>query len=442
MQRFRVSLLRYERPYESVKRVVQYSDGLKGLSPDLHVFIKPNIVFWTKECSFPKWGVITTSRVVEDIVRILKEMGITKITIGEGIVTFRPKDRQTPMHAFKSLGYLELKKRYGIKVIDVFDRPFKKIELSDGLKLNFNVDALESDLLINLPVLKTHAQAVVSLGIKNLKGLIDINSRKRCHGADPIKDLNFNIARLSDKMPPMFTLIDGIFTLEQGPGFDGKARRSDILIASDDVLSADMVGAKVLGYEPKDVPHLLIASQNHKRPADLSDIDVVGERLEDLISFHEYDFPYGNDNNLPLPLVRMGIKGLSYPKYDSTLCTYCSHLNGAIIYSIMRAWKGRPWDDVEILTGKIMRPSGKMKKTILVGKCMYSLNRDDPSIREMIAVKGCPPDPEDVINALHKAGIEVEPDILKNLEKYPCIFMKKYRGRKEFDEDFFTFKEY
>ena len=39
---------------------------------------------------------------------------------------------------------------------------------------------LESDFLVNIPVLKTHVQTVVSLGIKNIKGLIDIESRKKC----------------------------------------------------------------------------------------------------------------------------------------------------------------------------------------------------------------------------------------------------------------------
>lgn len=40
---------------------------------------------------FPKWGVITTSCVLEDMVIILKERGINDITIGEGTVTGKPK---------------------------------------------------------------------------------------------------------------------------------------------------------------------------------------------------------------------------------------------------------------------------------------------------------------------------------------------------------------
>jgi coenzyme F420-reducing hydrogenase gamma subunit len=58
-------------------------------------------------------------------------------------------------------------------------------------------------------------------------------------------------------------------------------------------------------------------------------------------------------------------------------------------------------------------------------------------IKEMIAVKGCPPKPEAVCEALHKAGIDVDPAIFENLDTLPGIFLKRYEGRPEFDESFF-----
>ena len=255
-----VAIVHYDTPLESVRKAAELSYGLNHLPVNAKVFVKPNIVFWTKEVPFPKWGVITTSRVVEDMVVLLKERGIDDITIGEGMVTNTPKDRETPAHAFETLGYNVLKKRFGIKYINIFERPFDTVDCGSGVVLNFNTDILHSDFVVDLPVLKTHNQTKVSLGIKNLKGMIDINSRKKSHSADPKKDLNYHVARLANTMPPMFTLLDGIYTNERGPGFDGRIRRSNILVASADVLSADMVGAKVLGYEPSDVPHLVHAA--------------------------------------------------------------------------------------------------------------------------------------------------------------------------------------
>src|SRR4030042_2867099 len=96
-----VSIVRYEKPGEAVRKAVDLSKGLDHLPGKARVFIKPNIVFWTKEVNFPKWGVITTSRVIEDMVILLKERGIDDITIGEGMVLGRAKDKETPAHAFE-----------------------------------------------------------------------------------------------------------------------------------------------------------------------------------------------------------------------------------------------------------------------------------------------------------------------------------------------------
>jgi uncharacterized protein (DUF362 family) len=79
------------------------------------------------------------------------------------MVTLDPKDRATPAHAFESLGYGVLKKRYGVKYLNVFERPFEKLDLGDGVKLAFNADILSSDFVVDLPVMKAHNQTMVSL---------------------------------------------------------------------------------------------------------------------------------------------------------------------------------------------------------------------------------------------------------------------------------------
>ncbi|MFH1082033.1 MAG: DUF362 domain-containing protein, partial [Pseudomonadota bacterium] len=180
MSKTAVAIVRYEKPVESVRKAVELCRGLDHLPTNARVFIKPNIVYWTRKVAFPKWGVITTSRMIEDIVVLLKERGSDDITIGEGMISLF-KDKETPAHALESLGYNLLKKRYGVKAINVFERKFREVDLGNGDTLNFNADILDSDFVVDLPVLKTHAQTVVSLGIKNLKGMIDVNSRKKCH---------------------------------------------------------------------------------------------------------------------------------------------------------------------------------------------------------------------------------------------------------------------
>jgi len=125
MSKTLVSIVKYETALDSVRKAVELCRGLDHLPAKARVFIKPNIVFWTKATNFPKYGVITTSRIVEDMVILLKERGIDDISIGEGTVLRDPKDMETQQHAFENLGYAELSKRYGVKLVNIWQRPLK-----------------------------------------------------------------------------------------------------------------------------------------------------------------------------------------------------------------------------------------------------------------------------------------------------------------------------
>ena len=440
MSKSEVSIVKYEKSFESVKKVVELVNGLENLTSKTKVFIKPNIVYWNRHCTIPKWGVLTTSRVMEDVVALLKEKGIENITIGEGIVTEDPKDKQTALDAWERLGYNKLIEKYGVKVYNLLDRPFEKIDLNTGFDVNFSSDALNADFLIDLPTLKTHAQAVVSLGIKNLKGLINIASRKKFHSADPVKDLNHNVAQLANKIPPNLTIIDGIYTLERGPAIDGKSHKKDILVASTDILSADLVGSKLLGINPSEVPHLVQAAKDRNRPIDLSDVEVVGEKIEDLASHHEWDFKYNEAGDLPLPFMNAGIQGIKYHKYDTTMCTYCSGLNGLLLTAIKMSYRGKPYDKIEVLTGKVMTPTPGNNRTILLGQCQCNLNKNHQGIKELIPINGCPPSRETVQEAFQRAGIRVPKSFFKGLDQAPGWLMQKYKGKPEYDESFFQVK--
>ncbi len=431
-----VSIVKYEKPLESVRKVVELSKLFDDLPKEAKIFIKPNIVYWSSG-PHPKWGVITTSRVMEDVVTLLKEHGIDDITIGEGFGS-----NEAAEDAFKKLGYNDLKERFGVKLINTNDRPHDKIDMGCEFLVNFASDPLKADYIISLPVLKTHSQAVVSLGTKNLKGFINIASRKKFHSADPIKNLHFNVAKLPNNIPPCLTLIDGIYTLERGPSMDGKAHRTNLLIASKDILSADIVGAKLLGIEPSDVPHLVQAAKDRDRSTGLSDIEIVGEKIEAVASHHNWEFIYNEAGDLPLPFYRRQFKGIKYKRYDTTMCTYCSAINGLLLVLLKNAWNGDTFGGIEFLTGKIMEPSSGMNKTILVGQCQYKKNKDHPNINELVPIRGCPPSMEDVKNAFETCGIKVNPLMFQegNMDAGGIIFLQKYKGKSEFKESFYKLK--
>ncbi|MGC8659152.1 MAG: DUF362 domain-containing protein [Desulfomonilaceae bacterium] len=434
----KVAVAKYTNNLESLRKCIDLSEGFKNLPPFAKVFIKPNIVLWSDISDFPKWGMITTSRMVEDVVTLLAERGVQNISIGEAPVLLDPRDKDVTDRAFAALGYRTLRKRYGVKLLNLHRHQYERIDIGEGLVLNFSSHFIDSDFVINIPVLKTHSQTVVSLGIKNLKGVIDIKSRQICHSGDPKRDLHYMVARLADALPDSLTVLDGIYTNERGPGFDGKMRRSNLLAVSRDVLAADKVGAMLLGHSPSSVPYLVHAAANKNRPQDLADVEVIGSNIDDIKLKLQYEFPYNETNNLPLFMAKRGIKGVSIPKPDTTLCTYCFTMMGIIIGSIAQAWEGKPWEEIEVLTGKIMRPKPGMKKTVLIGKCMYQANKDNPAINYMIAIKTCPPSKKDVVKALKEVGIPVAPRLIEHPENAPGLIYKKYIGNSDFDESFFT----
>ncbi len=84
-----------------------------------------------------------------------------------------------------------------------------------------------------------------------------------------------------------------------------------------------------------------------------------------------------------------------------------------------------------------MEPSPGMNKTVLFGKCQFEKNKDHPYINEMIPIKGCSPTMEEVKEAFSQIGIEIDPMIIKKIDKGVGILMKKYEGKPEFEEKFF-----
>jgi hypothetical protein len=132
----------------------------------------------------------------------------------------------------------------------------------------------------------------------------------------------------------------------------------------------------------------------------------------------------------------MGIEGVRLPKYDKTLCTGCSSHYSPILVTIMSAYKGVPFNDIEILTGKAMRPSGQAKKTLLVGNCMIKACRKDSKVREAVFVEGCPPPLDSIHEALEQCGIHFDEEYYG---KFRRSLVERYQGKEGFDEGFYFY---
>jgi hypothetical protein len=245
--------------------------------------------------------------------------------------------------------------------------------------------------------------------------------------------------KFTDMLSPSLTIIDGIYTLEYGPGTSGDARRSNLLVVSKDMISADKVGAKLLGYAPESIPHIALSAKNKDRAADLSDICIKGNiDIHDAAKPHKWSRDRNETDDMPLLFEEMGIKGIRLPPFDNTLCTYCAFFATYSIMGILMAKNmDKPFDDIEILYGKIQNPSGKNKHTLLLGQCQVKLNGNNPMINHCVRVNGCPPNKEEFVRAYTTLGIELPDNPIEWMESVPGLFMGKYAGRPEFDETFY-----
>jgi len=148
----------------------------------------------------------------------------------------------------------------------------------------------DSITYINLPKLKTHSMAGVTLGIKNQWGFPQHADR----GKDHNYNLHSKLVDVYEYIKPDITIIDGIEGTIHGhypptAWEDRLVKNFNILIGGRDTLAVDVVGARIFGLTLDDVPHLKIANKRGLGEGDLSKIQVKGKNLEEYTEKYPWD---------------------------------------------------------------------------------------------------------------------------------------------------------
>jgi uncharacterized protein (DUF362 family) len=130
---------------------------------------------------------------------------------------------------------------------------------------------LESDVFINVPVLKHHSSSHLTIGLKNLMGIVW--DRGYWHQ----NDLHQCIADFGLFRKPDLNIIDAYNVLKQnGPrgvsGNDVLKMKSQII--STDIVAADAAAAKLFGVEPDDIPYIVLADKMKIGRKDLSKLSI------------------------------------------------------------------------------------------------------------------------------------------------------------------------
>jgi len=231
------------------------------------VVVKPNIG-WDRT---PEQGANTHPEVVKAVVRLALEAGAGQVLVFDRTVN---EERRCYVNsgikaAVESLG----DRRAQCLFID--NRKFVPVRIARGKSITeweFYKDALEADAYINLPVAKQHSSSGLTLGLKNIMGVIG-GSRGKIHFS-----LGQRIADLNLVLKPKLTLLDATrILLRNGPqGGDLKdVKALNTLVASSDTVAVDAYGTTFFGLKPEEVESTKAANQLGLGEMDLKKIKIV-----------------------------------------------------------------------------------------------------------------------------------------------------------------------
>ncbi len=211
-------------------------------------------------------------RIVKALARQMLAAAKCKVTVAEG----------TPNGAtrmFDFLGYTAMAKELGIELVDVDRSERMTVKLPNGLarkEYSLPVVTQTADVLVDVAVMKTHQLTGVTLGMKNLFGLLP-EPRRAYHAKVDEVLCDLCLARKPD-----LVIVDGLVGMEgQGP-LDGTPVVMDLIVAGRDIVAVDAVCTAIMGFHPPNVRHLSLARDKGIGTLALSRIPTAGADVEDV----------------------------------------------------------------------------------------------------------------------------------------------------------------
>lgn len=237
------------------------------------VFLKPNIVSQDSATQ----SITTDPHFVAALIRLLLENGVTKVYVGDSSASYA--DSATN---FKSTGMDEAVLKAGgefVNIDDPVERVWIDLPESDILEsISVPRKAYEADYIINFGKLKTHRIGAFTCCVKNYVGFIDQKTRLQNHQTRLPK----LVAELHRAMPETLCFGDGII-IGEGDGPDlSNPRFLGVLMASNDPVALDVIGAQLLGINVNELVFPFTAFLDGVGEIDTHNIKLLGTRPEEI----------------------------------------------------------------------------------------------------------------------------------------------------------------
>ncbi len=349
-------------------------------SSSSRVLVKPNL--WSPQRSGT--GSITDARVTEAVTRLVLDCSPSHVVIGEGCGAGYDTRGWSTEEAFLTSGTREAAERLGVPLRNLNTDDFEEVAIESPLvmdKVRIARTALESDVIISVPVLKSHIRTHVTLSLKNMKGVIPGAEKRKTHRLG----LDRAIVDLNSVVHPDFVVLDATVGMQGLWDYPVDSVPMGLILAGADALSVDCVGSRLMRIDPTQVMHLRYMAEREGGSLDSGSVRSVGEPLEP----HSRDFRIGFD------VFKERFPGVSILQGRSA-CTGCTNeLVSALIY-LDKAGYSPELDGLHVVIGDV-ESVPVVPRLVQLGRC--SLAYPGTGIR----VNGCPPREEDVLDALCRA---------------------------------------
>jgi uncharacterized protein (DUF362 family) len=344
-------------------------------------FIKINTVRPAR----PGSAVVTHPAVVEALIRVLREQGLTEIVIGEG-----PAAGVDVEKAFRKSGYTRLACKLSVRLLDLHKAERVKREWDNGV-IELPAVLFDSDLYINAAKMKTHFHTGLTLSIKNQQGLLTPEAKKANHRE---YNLHRSLVSIAKVVRPHLVVIDGIESQEGEGPTQGQKKRTRVMAYGDDLFETDLACSYFMGTSPSRIEHLRLAIEDGLvGPAPVT----LGE------AFFRRKTPF----RMPSPKPKRILNFYSWKNYRA--CAEDEHCFEEALH--LALVKPRYWftffpkffylvlfKRIHLLRGKHAKVPDEPGRLLCIGNCC----RDVADANGAYFVPGCPPRPEDILKTVAK----------------------------------------
>ncbi|MBN1376467.1 MAG: DUF362 domain-containing protein [Dehalococcoidia bacterium] len=363
-------------PYSNTRKVLANID--LAVSKNKRVLLKPNIGRNVEA----KTGITTHPEVVAAAIDAFKDVG-AEVAVGESPITgVKMSD------AFETSGVAEVAKTRNCCLLDMDTQNYVPVEIADGVaikSLKLCREVAEYDIIVSIPVMKTHMHTGVTLSVKNMKGCLWRRSKVDLHmlpevGGQREKPLDIAIADMASVLRPHLAIIDGTIGMEGLGPSAGVPKALGVVLAGVDAFATDSIACELMGISAHDIPHLRIGAERGYGVIDADKISVFPENWKDVRS------PFA------LPPDKLSIEFPGFIILDKQSCSACQSTLLMFLKRYGKQLRSNVPDEKDIIIaigkGHKELPNG----TLCIGNCTVA-HKECGTF-----VPGCPPVASEILN--------------------------------------------